>query len=200
MVGSRRLCHLVLILREEGRPSHDFSYFFHAFEMKSTVCKINPRPLATVAAGVLPVFAWRSCRVESTRRAWCASFSRSFRSNYMKRQMSDCRACWICGRSVLGVRIYDAVPELCRLVDIWHGSRTLRYGLWRSWGRSAWSTGWGDSFKVFFLSFSCLPMHLCVCLSLPPVFWSMQAHLPDLRQETGPTHDVAYQKETKNSL
>ena len=26
----------------------------------------------------------------------------------------------------------------------------------------------------------------------------MQAHLPDLRQETGPTHDVAYQKE--NSL
>ena len=50
----------------------------------------------------------------------------------------------------------------------------------------------------FFLSFSCLPMHLCVCLSLRPVFWSMQAHLPDLRQETGPTHDVAYQKE--NSL
>ena len=48
----------------------------------------------------------------------------------------------------------------------------------------------------FFLSFSCLPMHLCVCLSLPPVFWSMQAHMPDLRQETGPTHDVAYQKET----
>ena len=44
-------------------------------------------------------------------------------------------------------------------------------------------------------------MHLCVCLSLPPVFWSMQAHLPNLRQETGPTHDVidvAYQKE--NSL
>ena len=26
--------------------------------------------------------------------------------------MSDCWACWICGRSVLGVRIYDAVPEL----------------------------------------------------------------------------------------
>ena len=89
--------------------------------------------------------------------------------------MSDCLVCWICGRSVLGVRIYDAVPELCRPVDIWHGSRTLRYGLWRSWGRSAWSTGCGDSFKVFFLSFSCLPMHLCVCLSLPPVFWSMQA-------------------------
>ena len=36
------------------------------------------------------------------------------------------------GRSVLGVRIYDAVPELCRPVDIWHGSRTIRYGLWRS--------------------------------------------------------------------
>ena len=50
----------------------------------------------------------------------------------------------------------------------------------------------------FFLSFSCLPMHLCVCLSLAPVFWSIQAHLPDLRQETGPTHNVAYQKE--NSL
>ena len=31
-----------------------------------------------------------------------------------------------------GVRIYDVVPELCRPVDIWHGSRTLRYGLWRS--------------------------------------------------------------------
>ena len=44
--------------------------------------------------------------------------------------------------------------------------------------------------KFFFLSFSCLPM--------PPVFWSMQAHVPELRQETGPTHDVAYQKE--NSL
>ena len=112
--------------------------------------------------------------------------------------MSDCRACWICGRSVLGVRIYDAVPEFCRPVDIWHGSRTLRYGLWRSWGRSAWSTGWSDSFIVFFLSFSCLPMHLCVCLSLPQVFWSMLAHLADLRQETGPTHNVAYQKE--NSL
>ena len=27
---------------------------------------------------------------------------------------------------------YEAVPELCRPVDIWHGSRTLRYGLWRS--------------------------------------------------------------------
>ena len=113
--------------------------------------------------------------------------------------MSDCRACWICGRSVLGVRIYDTVPELCRPVDIWHGSRTLPYGLWRSWGRSGWTTGWGDSFKVFFLSFSCLPMRLYVCLSLPQVFWWMQAHLPDLRQETGPTHyDVAYQKE--NSL
>ena len=24
--------------------------------------------------------------------------------------------------------------------------------------------------KFFFLSFSCLPMRLCVCLSLPPVF------------------------------
>ena len=84
---------------------------------------------------------------------------------YIYRQMSDCRACWICGRSVLGVRIYEAVPELCRPVDIWHGSRTLRYGLWRSWGRSASSKGWGDSFKVFFLSFSCLPMHLSVSAS-----------------------------------
>ena len=77
---------------------------------------MNPRPSATVAAGVLPVFAWPSCRVEGTRRSWCASFSRSFRSNYW--WMSDCRACWGCGISILGVRIYDAVPELCRPVDI----------------------------------------------------------------------------------
>ena len=128
---------------------------------------INPRPLATVAAGVLPFFAWRvtwrSCGVEGTRRSWCASLSRSFRSNY--RQRSDCRACWICGRSVLGVCIYDAVPELCRPVDIWHGSRTLRYGLWRSWGRSAWSTGWGDSFFVFF-SFIFLSPNAPRCLSV----------------------------------
>ena len=78
--------------------------------------------------------------------------------------MSDCRACWICGRSVLGVRIYEAVPELCRPVDIWHGSRTLRYGLWRSWGRSAWSTGWGDSFKVFSFIFLSPNAPVCLCL------------------------------------
>ena len=83
--------------------------------------------------------------------------------------MPDCRACSICGRSIrLGVRIYDAVPELCRPVDIWHGSRTLRYGLWRSWGRSAWSTGWGDSFKVFlFFHFpvsQCTYVSVCLCL------------------------------------
>ena len=52
--------------------------------------------------------------------------------------------------------------------------------------------------KLFFLSFTYLPMHLYDRLSLPPLFWSMQAHLPGLRQETGPTHDVAYQK--NNSL
>ena len=86
------------------------------------------------------------------------------RSNY--RQRCDCRACWICGRSVLGVCIYDAVPELCRPVDIWHGSRTLRYGLWRSLGRSAWSTG--DSFIVFFFFHfpvsHCTDVSVCLCL------------------------------------
>ena len=81
--------------------------------------------------------------------------------------MSDCQACWICGRSVLGVRIYEAVPELYRPVDIWHGSMILRYALWRSWGRSAWSTGWGDSFKFFFFHFpvsQCTYVFVCLCL------------------------------------
>ena len=111
--------------------------------------------------------------------------------------MSDCRACWICGRSVLGVRIYDAVPELCRLVDIWHRSR-MDSGALEDVLRGA-RTG-AILLKFFFLSFSCLPMRICVCLSLPPVFCSIQAHLPDLRQETGPTHDVAYQKENCDRL
>ena len=65
--------------------------------------------------------------------------------------------------------------------------KDLRYGLWRSWGRSAWH-GLGRFFKSFFLLFSCLPMHLSLSVSASS-FWSMQAHLPDLRQETGPTHD-----------
>ena len=153
------------------------------------VCKINPRPLATVAAGVLPVFAWRSCGVEGTRRSWCASFSRSFRSNYW--WMSDCRACWRCGRSVLSVRLYDTVPELCKRVDMCcMGQGSFVIGLWRSWGRSGRSMGWSDFCSVFF-PFIFLSMHLCVCLSLPIVLWSMHVPLPDLRQE----NYVAYQKE-----
>ena len=147
------------------------------------MCKINPRPLATVAAGVLTVFAWRSCRVEGTRRSFCASFSRSFWSNYWR--MSDCRACWRCGRSVFGVRIYDAVPARALQAGqhLLHGSRILRYGLWRSWWPSAFSTGWkGSCISFFFFHYpvSQCTYYVFVCLCLQYLL----APLPDLRQNT----------------
>ena len=80
--------------------------------------------------------------------------------------MSDCRACWICGRSVLGVRIYDAVPELCRPVDIWHGSRILRYmdgGALEDVLRGARA---GAILLLFFFSFIFLSPNAPMCLSV----------------------------------
>ena len=52
--------------------------------------------------------------------------------------------------------------------------------------------------KVFFFSFIFLSPNVPMCLSVSASSFLIdaQAHLPDLRQETGPTHDVAYQKET----
>ena len=47
-----------------------------------------------------------------------------------------------------------------------HGSRILRYGLWRSWGRSAWSTGL-EWFLYCFFSFIFLSVDAHMCLFFP---------------------------------
>ena len=67
--------------------------------------------------------------------------------------------------------MYDAVPELCRPVDICgmgQGHFVMDCGALEDVLRGA--RAGAILLKFFFLSFSCLPMRLCVCLSLPPVF------------------------------
>ena len=124
----------------------------------------------------------------------------SFRINYWRTSDHNCRACWRCGRSILGVRIYDAVPAtaLQAGLHLLHASRILRYGLWRSWGHSAWSTGWSGSCIGFFFSFifPSLNAHnnvsVCLCLQY------LRAPLPDLSQDTCVAH--AYRKEKKVAI
>ena len=79
--------------------------------------------------------------------------------------MSDCRVFWRCGRSVLGVRIYDAVPELCRPVDICcmgQGSFVMDCGTLEDVLRGAWA---GAVFVLVF-SFIFLSLNAPVCLSV----------------------------------
>ena len=57
------------------------------------------------------------------------------------------------GRSTFGMGQGPFVMDCGALEDVLRGARAGAILL-----------------KFFFLSFSCLQMHLCVCLSLPPVF------------------------------
>ena len=78
-------------------------------------------------------------------------------------------------------------------LQLLHGSRILRYGLWRSWGRSAWSAVWSDSCIGFFSFISLSPSaRMCpsVCASSTLIHADIR---PDLRQETY----VGHQKEKK---